>query len=333
MRTKIALVLAALTSVAVSPRAWSANICDETVPGNRIVDGIPAYSQCTASTSASIYSNNGVDTATSSGGTGWVRTQGSGGYQCTELAHRYLAFRWNIKTVPNGNAGVWCDGTPPAGVVKSSTPVHGDLIVFAPGSCGADATTGHVAVVDVVNANDTVTFVEQNRANRRSCAISTAACFLHVVANDGTAIDGGTADAAPGGADAAADAPGDARAPSDAATERGPQDLAGSGGAGGTGGAGTRGEGGTPGSGGERGSGGVPSTSGSGGAGGSGLGGDTAGSGGNLGGSGGMTDPSAATAADGCACAAGALERPGRAWWLVALAGVLVALRRRRDRG
>jgi hypothetical protein len=65
-----------------------------------------------------------------------VRTQGSGGYQCTELAHRYLYFRWNVTSVPNGNAGVWCDGTLPSGLVKATTPVHGDLIVLAPGSCG-----------------------------------------------------------------------------------------------------------------------------------------------------------------------------------------------------
>src|SRR5512143_3223646 len=64
------------------------NVCNETVPSNRQVDGIPAYAQCTASENSAIYSNNGVDTAPTSGGTGWVRTQYSGGYQCTELAHR-----------------------------------------------------------------------------------------------------------------------------------------------------------------------------------------------------------------------------------------------------
>jgi surface antigen len=180
---------------------WSeaANICSETVPANRMVDGIPAYSQCTASTSSAIYSNNGADTATASGGTGWVRTQMSGGYQCTELAHRYMYFKWNVQSVPNGNAGVWCNGTIPSGLVKETTPVHGDLIVFAPGSCGADATTGHVAVVDVVNADSTVTFVEQNGASRRKCQVSTAACFLHAVANTGASVDGG--------ADAATDTP------------------------------------------------------------------------------------------------------------------------------
>ena len=89
-----------------------------------------------------VYSNNGTDTSTTSGGAGWIRTQGSGGYQCTELAHRYLYFKWNVASVPNGNAGVWCDAALPSGLVKSTAPVHGDLVVFAPGSCGADATDG-----------------------------------------------------------------------------------------------------------------------------------------------------------------------------------------------
>ena len=129
-----------LLVLGVCRASGAANICDETVPSNRFIDGFPAYSQCTASSSSSIYSNNGVDTATASGGTGWVRTQGSGGYQCTEWAHRYLYFKWNVQSVPNGNAGTWCDGTIPTGLVKTTTPVHGDLIVFAPGSCGADAT-------------------------------------------------------------------------------------------------------------------------------------------------------------------------------------------------
>ena len=37
-----------------------------------------------------LYSNNGVDTSNTQTGPDWVKTQYSGGYQCTELAHRYL---------------------------------------------------------------------------------------------------------------------------------------------------------------------------------------------------------------------------------------------------
>lgn len=188
-----------------SPSALAADVCGELVPANRFIDGLPAYAQCTGSTSASIYSNNGIDTSTLNVGTGWVRTQGSGGYQCTELAHRYLHFRWNVTSVPNGNAGVWCDGNIPSGLVKTTAPVHGDLIVLAPGSCGADAMTGHVAVVDVVNADSSVSAVQQNSAGRGKYSSTCAACFLHVVANDGS----GRPDAG---------APGDAAVPLDAGT-------------------------------------------------------------------------------------------------------------------
>jgi surface antigen len=149
-----------------------------------------------------VYSNNGIDTSTTSGGTGWIRTQGSGGYQCTELAHRYLYFKWNIQSVPNGNAGVWCSGAIPNGLVMATTPVHGDLIVLAPGSCGADATTGHVAVIDVVNTDGSVMAVQQNVASRSRYNASCAACFLHVAANDGSGSDGGVPPVDAGGSGA-----------------------------------------------------------------------------------------------------------------------------------
>ncbi len=164
------------------------NICDETPPAGRAVDGIPAYAQCDGS-DGSVYSNNGIDTRASSGGDGWVRTQMGGGYQCTEFAHRYLRFRHNLKTIPNGNAGTWGDNKLPAGLVKTTAPVHGDLIIFAPGSCGASTTAGHVAVIDAIDGT-TLTIVEQNGASRRKCKASCAKCFLHAESN--TVIAGGT---------------------------------------------------------------------------------------------------------------------------------------------
>ncbi len=179
---------------AIEETTAALSVCDEVVPANRFVDGIPAYAQCAGFENAAIYSNNGVDTSTTSLGADWIRTQGSGGYQCTELAHRYLHFRWNVTSwLPRGNAGTWCDTQPTAasGVVQTTAPVHGDLIVFAPGSCGADATTGHVAVVDTVDAaRAQVTVVEENRAGRRNTAQTCAACYLHVVANDGSSTTG-----------------------------------------------------------------------------------------------------------------------------------------------
>jgi hypothetical protein len=162
--------------------------CDETVPTNRFIDGIPAYAQCATAENSAIYSNNGVDTSTTSMGDDWIRTQWSGGYQCTELAHRYLYFVWDVDWTPNGNAGTWCDSTPPAssGVVQTMAPVHGDVMVLPPGSCGASSSTGHVTVVDVVEASGKLSVVEQNRAARGSYELSCAGCFLHVVANDGS---------------------------------------------------------------------------------------------------------------------------------------------------
>ena len=171
-----------LRSAALSP-------CDEVVPANRNVDGIPAYAQCASIQDGAIFSNNGVDTSATQMGSDWVRTQYSGGYQCTELAHRYLYFKWNVKWIPNGNAGNWCDTQPPAnsGVVQTMTPVHGDIMVLAGGSCGAAQSTGHVNVVDTVDmATGRLVAVEQNRAGRSPYMLSCGKCFLHVMANNGT---------------------------------------------------------------------------------------------------------------------------------------------------
>jgi hypothetical protein len=162
------------------------NACNETVPATRAVDGFPAYAQCAGIEDGAIWSNNGIDTAPSSQGAGWVRTQNGGGYQCTEFARRYFMFHWGID-YQHGNAGEWCDGTLPSTLALVTSPTHGDLIVFAPGSCGADATTGHIAVVDTVDmAGGKVTIVEQNQASRRSSQQSCAKCYLHAIKNDGT---------------------------------------------------------------------------------------------------------------------------------------------------
>lgn len=341
---RLAAAATFLAATALTGSAIAGNICNETVPSTHVLDGLPAYAQCTDSQNSPIYSNNGIDTATASSGSDWVRTQGSGGYQCTEWAHRYLLFRWNVTRVPNGNAGVWCDGTIPDGLVKTTTPVHGDIIVFAPGSCGADTTTGHVAVVDVVNSNGTVTFVEQNRANRRSCATNTAACFLHALANDGSSLDGGIPDAASaldgsGSLDARPDRYRDAISPAGGATGTsvgGSGGITGAGGQTGTGG--ITGTGGATASGGQSGSGGKSGTSSSG------TGGEAPGTGGRTGaggsatvstgegGTGGATGPSATDASNGCSCR---LSQPGGSlgeWLLAALVLGLWAGRRRRSR-
>ena len=206
--------------VGVATEALS--VCNEAVPANRFIDGIPSYAQCAETMTSAIYSNNGIDTATTNMGAGWVRTQFSGGYQCTELAQRYLYFKWNVKWVPNGNAGSWCDTQPPAssGVVQTMAPVHGDIMVLGPGSCGASMQTGHLTVVDTVDTTKgKLSVVEQNGARRGSYNTTCGKCFLHVVANDGmntgNPIMGAAGGAAPppaaGGAAPSAGAP--AKAP------------------------------------------------------------------------------------------------------------------------
>jgi MYXO-CTERM domain-containing protein len=195
VRRRCALLLAAsVTCACGAPDAGeptgyltqALDVCGETVPANRAVDGIPAYAQCDATMDSSIWSNNGVDTSLTSLGSDWVQTQRGGGYQCTELAYRYMRFRWNV-SYRSGDAQEWCDGELPANLVKTTVPVHGDLIVFQGGVCGAAESTGHIAVVDTVDAErETVTIVEENRAGRRSAQQSCATCFLHATANDGS---------------------------------------------------------------------------------------------------------------------------------------------------
>lgn len=225
--------------VAVARAALS--VCEEDVPADRNIDGFPSYAQCGESENSAIYSNNGIDTSTEKVGDDWVRTQWSGGYQCTELAHRYLYFKWDVDWLPNGNAGEWCNDIPPgdSGMVQTDTPVHGDIMVLAPGSCGAGAETGHVTVVDVVEAGGGLIVVEQNGARRGRYEQSCATCFLHVVANTG---EGGASGAGgEGGAGGAGGAGGSA----------GMSGIAPAGGIGGMGGAGgTGGVGGTGGAGG-----------------------------------------------------------------------------------
>lgn len=162
------------------------NICGETVPDTNYVDGLPAYAQCADSEESAIYSDDGVNTATTAVDATWVMTQGAYGYQCTELAERYLVFHWGITWEPNGDAGSWCDADPPAdsGLVLASTPSHGDIMVFPPGACGADPTYGHVAVVDTVDSDTSITVVEQNVSARAPVQTSCAACFLHATGSD-----------------------------------------------------------------------------------------------------------------------------------------------------
>jgi hypothetical protein len=155
-------------------------ICSESPSAT--LDGIPAYAYCG---NFNVWSNNGADTKSSSGGTGWVQTEGGYGYQCVEYAVRYEHFKFGVATGwGNAYAYQMC-ANHPSTMTKATTPVHGDLIVFAPGSCGSDGTAGHVAVVDVVNAT-TVKVVQENVAGSYTYNRSCASCWLHATANSGT---------------------------------------------------------------------------------------------------------------------------------------------------
>jgi len=296
--------------MAFGPPSLAADVCGETVPANRFIDGIPAYAQCTASMNAAIYSNDGINTATAAADSGWVRTQRSGGYQCTELAHRYLHFRFNVTSVPNGDAGVWCDAALPAGLEKTTIPVHGDLIVLAPGSCGADATTGHVAVVDTIAADmASLMAVQQNSAGRTRYNTTCAACFLHATANTGTpSPDGGAGDAGgPDGGSGGRPGSGGAGSGGRAGTDGGSAGASGGAGSGGAGSGGRVGTGGAAGAMGTAGATGGAGTPGSGG--GPGITGDGGSGGCVIGGAASHTDPSV---------------------FLLAVAGWRLAIRRRR---
>jgi hypothetical protein len=167
--------------------AGASNICNEIVPDDHVIDGIPAYDihRCAAGSTSAVWSDDGVNTSASKMA-GWFQTVGGAGYQCTEFAHRYLYFKWGIACSPWGRAFDLCSKDLPAGVeAKPNTtpPVHGDLFIFGADTCGA-GSDGHVAVVDTVNTTDsTCEFVDQNGLGRGGRELSCALCFLHVPAN------------------------------------------------------------------------------------------------------------------------------------------------------
>jgi hypothetical protein len=77
----------------VATSTLALDVCDETVPANRYVDGLPAYAQCDEVQGAAVWSSNGVDTSTTSQGSEWIRTQHSGGYQCTAICRLHSSSR------------------------------------------------------------------------------------------------------------------------------------------------------------------------------------------------------------------------------------------------
>lgn len=60
-----------------------------------------------------------------------------------------------------GNAASWAASAAAYGYSVDHTAQVGDIVVFAPGQAGADATYGHVAIVEAVDG-DTITISESN---------------------------------------------------------------------------------------------------------------------------------------------------------------------------
>jgi surface antigen len=159
----------------------------------QVIDDIPAYANDCGN--VNVWSNDGRTTATHAGsGSGWIETEGGYGYQCVELAVRYTHFKfetpddWHVAA-----AYEMCDTPHPAGISKTTSPVHGDLIVVKPHECGLETGFGHVAIVDSISGAE-VSVIEQNEGStgkgtyNKSCAL----CFLHEARNNicGNAADG-----------------------------------------------------------------------------------------------------------------------------------------------
>lgn len=67
-----------------------------------------------------------------------------------------------LPTASLGNAKDWANSARSHGYTVDHTPGAGSVIVFSPGQAGADSTYGHVAIVESVNKDGTVTISESN---------------------------------------------------------------------------------------------------------------------------------------------------------------------------
>ena len=120
-----------------------------------------------------IYSTSGKDTYSDDPFHNRTVTNSGFGYQCVELAYRYMGWRWSKWIWVSNGASDLCNGplvdsrgAPVKGLQRfrpgGGTPVPGDLFVFANGVCGADAQYGHVAVITRVWNKDSVQIAQQN---------------------------------------------------------------------------------------------------------------------------------------------------------------------------
>ena len=84
--------------------------------------------------------------------------------QCTWWACQRFYELTGLYIPWKGNAKDWTALAQQAGYSVSNTPHVGDIAVLQPGVQGADNVYGHVAVVEKVNADGTVTTSDQNWA-------------------------------------------------------------------------------------------------------------------------------------------------------------------------
>jgi len=136
------------------------------------------------------YSNGWAQT-TGESCSGWLAT--GFGYQCVELAQRYMNGQFGIQTIWPVSAAKQMCSSHPGGVTThwvgdGYQPVHGDLVVWTHG------TWGHVAVVDEV-WDGGASFVEQNSSSNGKGTLSgsawggwtrgygTVGCFVHADSN------------------------------------------------------------------------------------------------------------------------------------------------------
>lgn len=83
-----------------------------------------------------------------------------------------------------GNGQAWASSAARLGYSVDATPTVGAIIVFAPGQAGADLTYGHVAIVEQVHADGSITISESNAQglgviSNRTLANSNQYTYIH----------------------------------------------------------------------------------------------------------------------------------------------------------
>ena len=91
----------------------------------------------------------------------------------------------NFASVTLGNGGDWATAWRAKGWPADNTPEVGAMAHFAPGAVGASQTYGHIAVVQSINDDGTVTIEEYNGAvpykyNTRNVPADGVTTYLHI---------------------------------------------------------------------------------------------------------------------------------------------------------